>query len=29
LRKAYPALLVIPQTEVDLDAPGLTKATAK
>jgi zinc protease len=28
LRKAYPDLLVIPQADVDLDAPALVKASA-
>jgi zinc protease len=29
LRKAYPDLLVVPQADVDLDAPGLVKAAPK
>ena len=29
LRKTYPDLLVIPQVEIDLDAPGLMKSATK
>ena len=29
LRTKYPDLIVVPQADVDLDAPALVKATAK